>query len=153
MPQSTFKRPLPEGATPSRGYYHAKESKYDEVGPFLGTNSAYSLLTTAPDFAQFLSLVCRGKGLSAESYQEMLRIQTENMPDAVSPKRWRLGWEALAIKGREAVFHSGDNGNYMSMALFFPDNGEGYVVMTNGESGFSFINVFLREMGAGERSD
>lgn len=151
MPDSTFERPLPANVTRSRGYFLADNNKSDEVAPFRRANAAYSLSTTASDYAQFLSIVCRGEGLAAETSEEMLRIQTTGMVDGNTTKQWRLGWEALTIKQRETVFHSGDNGNYIAIALYYPDNGEGYVVMTNSESGFAFINEFLREAGAGER--
>lgn len=151
MSNSAFRRPLPVSLFPSRGYFNGEEDRSDEVAPFTRENAAYSLVTTASDFAQFLSVVCRGDNLTSEAYQDMLRVQTAGMPQGDLSKQWRLGWESLTIKGRETVFHSGDNGNYMSMALYFVDNGEGYVVMTNGESGIAFINEFLREARAGER--
>lgn len=150
MPNSSFKRPLPRGVRASRGYLEG-QTEGDDVAPFERENAAYSLVTTSTDFARFMSLVCGQRMLTAKSYAEMTRVQTDDLPQDEPTKRWRLGWEALTIKEREAVFHTGDNGNYMAMALYFPDDGEGYVVMTNSETGLAFINEFLREAGAGER--
>lgn len=152
MPDSTFKRPLPPNVTISHGYFEG-ETNGDAVAPFERENAAYSLATTSADYARFVSLVCRQESLDPASYADMLRIQTSNFPQSDEAKSWRLGWEALTIKGRDAVFHTGDNGNYMAMALFFPDDGEGYVVFTNAETGLPFINAFLREAGAGERQE
>jgi len=152
MPDSTFKRPLPPNVTISHGYFDG-ETNGEAAAPFERENAAYSLATTSTDFARFVSLVCRRESLDPASYAEMLRIQTDGFPQNDEARSWRLGWEALNIKGRDAVFHTGDNGNYTAMALFFPDDGEGYVVMTNAETGLPFINDFLREAGAGERQE
>lgn len=114
------------------------------VAPFTHANAAYSLATTAEDYAGFVSMVCKRQGMSRDVYAEMLRVQTDAFVGEHDPVRWRLGWESRVIRGREAVFHTGDNGNYVALAVFFVDNGEGYVVLTNSGSGMPFINEFLR---------
>lgn len=147
MPNSTFKRPLPSGTEPSQGYAVVGEAGSD-VAPFWRENAAFSLATTARDFAKFLGTVCRQEGLARGTYSEMLSVQAQEVEPDGQQIRWRLGWQALTINGRDAIYHTGDNGNYIALAVLFPDNGEGYVVLTNSGSGLGFSMQFLREVRA-----
>ncbi|MEL7023803.1 MAG: serine hydrolase domain-containing protein [Pseudomonadota bacterium] len=152
MPDSVSRRPFASDADTSRGYHSARNGEGEAVAPFERENAAYSLATTARDYGRFLSMVCSCDGLTKESYRDMLAVQTDEFELEEAVTTWRLGWEARTIQGRETVFHTGDNGNYISMALFFLDDGEGYVVFTNSETGMSFINPFLRSLRQRQRS-
>ncbi|MEM7665502.1 MAG: serine hydrolase domain-containing protein [Pseudomonadota bacterium] len=151
MGNSTFSKALPTSAAVSRGYYQPVAERSEAVASFSHENAAYSLVTTASDFGRFMELACSGEGLTTDSHKDMLRIQTSDPYSAGSQTSWRLGWQALMVRGGDSAFHSGDNGNYQAMALFFLDNGEGSAVFTNAEGGIAFINAFLREMKIRER--
>lgn len=144
MPNSSFKRPLTVTKNESRGYYVDDNKESVLVASFGRESAAYSLITTATDFANFLSLVCQKQRLSEQSYALMLNSQTDSLPQSDNPISWSLGWQMLTIGDRDSVFHTGDNGNYQAMAMFFKETGNGYVVLTNAENGLSFINQFLR---------
>lgn len=147
MPHSSFNRDYRPGTSTSRGYAKASapnEGARDMMPVGDVELAAASLATTATDYAKFMGLMCRGEGLPQASYAEMLRAQTpERTTDEGFPIAWGLGWSLVSIEGRTFVMHTGNNGEYRAFAGYFPDNGEGLVVLTNGKQGTALINDFL----------
>ncbi len=121
-------------------------------GPgFLGrANCAGSLLTTATDYARFLSAVLNGKWLPGRLRDEMLRPQASiagpalfGPPAATGPAAatgadpsWCLGWGAFASRAGAARFHVGyDSPEYENYAVLYLDRKIGLVVLTSGGRG------------------
>ncbi len=147
MPHSSFSHDYANGTTTSRGYAKAStpsEGDRDMMPVGHVELAAASLATTAADFAAFMGMHCRGEGLPLASYAEMLRPQTpERTTDEGLPITWGLGWSLVTIEGRKFVMHTGNNGEYRAFAGFYPDTGEGLVLLTNGRQGTALINDFL----------
>jgi len=148
MPQSSFIRPLPAGTVPSRGYRSARQAGdgRDMVNLTDRAMAASSLVTTAQDYARFLSLVCRREGLSRGAYEDMLRPQSP-LPPGESPFRtsYGLGWAIADLgRGETLVAHDGNNGEYRAFAGFVPQSREGIVVLTNGANGKALIDALLQ---------
>lgn len=144
MPNSTFVLPLPEGVTPSRGYARASEP---ETGRDLDTLSqrgvaAASLLTTAGDYAAFLSHVCKREGLTPESYEAMLTPQSP-APDEAMETSWALGFMTVRTPDGLMIGHGGNNGEYRAFGGFLEGSGHGLVVLTNGETGQAMIDAII----------
>ncbi len=156
MPHSSFNDNYASGTSTSRGYEKAStpnEGDRDMMPVGQVELAAASLATTAADYAAFMGLHCRGEGLPQTSYTEMLRAQTpERITDEGFPIRWGLGWSLVTIEGRKFVMHTGDNGEYRAFAGFYPDTGEGLVMLTNGKQGTALINEFLG-LDGGSRGD
>ena len=146
MPHSTFVRPLPDGAAPSRGYGAASDPATGRDMDNLGDRgaAAYSLVTTARDYARFLSHVCRGEGLSSETHADMLRPQSP-VPEDQSPfpTSYGLGWMVADLGGETFVGHGGNNDEYRALAGFVRESGDGIVVLTNGARGEDLIDVIM----------
>ena len=153
MPHSTFGRPLPDGALPSRGYGRASDPASGRGMENLTERAmaASSLVTTAGDYAAFLARVCRGEGLGAETLAEMLRPQSD-APDEVSvvepggvplPTSWALGWMVVELGGETMVGHGGRNEEYNAFGGFVLEAGDGVVILTNGERGEALIQAVL----------
>ena len=147
MPHSTFTRPLPPGTVASRGYRSAKQagSGRDMSNLTDFAMSAASLVTTAQDYARFLSLVCKREGLSRAAYDDMLRPQAP-LPQGDSP--WPtsrgLGWAITDLGGTTLVSHNGSNGEYRAFASFVRESREGIVILTNGVKGRQLIESLLQ---------
>lgn len=147
MPHSSFSHDYRPGTSVSRGYTAASSPNEGDrdmmpVGDL--ELAAASLATTSQDYAAFMGMICKGEGLPAESYAEMLRPQTpERVDSAGLPIRWALGWSVVDFGGRPFVVHTGNNGQYRAVAGFFPDNGEGFALLTNGANGTDLIGDFL----------
>lgn len=138
MPHSTFAQPLPEGVTASRGYRTNSDPASGRAMTSLRTQamSAASLATTAEDYARFLGHVCRGEGLHASTYTDMLTAQSP-VPDGESPvpTAYGLGWMIANIDEGTLAGHGGNNGEYRAFAGFIRESGLGLVILTNGANG------------------
>lgn len=149
MPNSTFAPPLPDGAAPSRAYRSARDP---ESGRGL-TNlqdrggAAGGLVTTANDYARFVSRVCSGAGLSPASHAAMLEAQSPAPADEYpAPTSWALGWGVMSLGPETIVFHGGNNDEYRSLAGFLPETGEGFVFLANGRNGGDMINAIIEDL-------
>ena len=101
-------------------------------------NAAYSLYTSAEDYARFLVEMLRvdrtaDHSLSAATRAEMLTpVSHRDDQDA----DWGLGWGLRKMDGQQLVYHSGSNGTgFRCYSEFFPETGEGLVIMTNAVGG------------------
>lgn len=147
MPQSTFVRPLRPGTVASRGYASAAQASGGRDMTTLTDHalSAASLVTTAQDYARFLSLVCRREGLSRAAYDDLLRPQAPVPGDEPpGPMSRGLGW-AITRLGDDTtlVSHNGSNGEYRAFAGFVRDSRDGIVILTNGVRGRALIEALL----------
>lgn len=149
MPRSTLARPLPSGVRPSRGYDLASDpgSGRGMINLRDRAMAASSLVTTADDYARFLSRICRREGLRAESYDDMLRPQSPVAPDAPSPS-WSLGFTIADVDGATFIGHTGNNDEYRALGGFLKETGEGLVLLTNGGNGSEMIDVAARRPDA-----
>jgi CubicO group peptidase (beta-lactamase class C family) len=146
MPHSTFARPLPGGVVPSRGYRSASDPATGRAMTNLQDRglAAASLVTTAGDYANFLSHVCHCQGLRPETYADMLAPQSpvpEN--EAAVPTSYGLGWMLADVGEGTFAGHGGNNDEYRALAGFVIESGDGLVVLTNGAGGESLIDVLL----------
>ncbi|MCQ8186121.1 serine hydrolase domain-containing protein [Parvularcula maris] len=146
MPNSSFDGRLRGRAVPSRAYEAASDpaSGRDLYLKPHRTGAAWGLLTTAGDYAAFLAAVCRGEGLSETMRAEMLRPQSPIPPATTpAPASYGLGWVITQLGPETIVMHSGNNGEYRSLAAYLPATGEGYVILTNGRNGEDMIGAIL----------
>ena len=125
-----------------------------------------SLHTTSTEYAQFMCAVMKPSDseyyLSPEMTCEMFKSQVQvndNAPwhkdwpkptvvtdDLVS---WGLGWGLQQTSQGYSFWHWGDNDHYHSIAMGFPENGQGIVILTNGANGQKLILRILREIIGG----
>ena len=153
MPDSAVARPLPEGVEPAKGYPAAPEAGNGRGLDELGDNAraAYSLVTTAGDYAAFLSHVCADEGLSPDLHAEMLRPQSPAPMEVLRvgdgpvppPASWGLGWMILDLGPVSLAGHGGSNDEFTAFAGFMPETGDGLVILTNGRNGERMINAIL----------
>ena len=101
-------------------------------------NAAYSLYTTAEDYARFLVEILRedrsaAHSISAEMRSRMLTAASHRKDQAAD---WGLGWGLRTIHGQRMVYHSGANGTgFRCYCEFFPDAGHGLVLMSSAIGG------------------
>lgn len=130
---------------------HADDGAPQPRSTYLHPNAAYSLYTTAPDYARLLVEVMkaeRGESalLSRAAAQEMLKHQVAvagarepiERPGAAQGQAvyWGLGWSLNATAQGDIAHHSGANATgFRSFSQFSPTRGSGLVVLTNGTQG------------------
>jgi CubicO group peptidase (beta-lactamase class C family) len=122
--------------------------------------SAWSLETTATDYARFLLGVLRGAHLKPETARRWLMPQVtltkkcvqcldDNGADLDLHLAWALGW---GVEPDEGVFFQwGDNGNFKSFAMGRLQDQSAIVVLTNSEAGMTIMPDILS--GGGFRAD
>lgn len=125
-----------------------KKQKYDEA------NAAYSLQTTAADYAKFLLAIINDRRLQPETTEQMLAplvSVTEwgsNPPEINDTISWGLGMGLQqTAKGRE-FWHWGDNGAFKCYFTASKERGSGLVYFTNSSNGLS-ITPELAELFTG----
>jgi CubicO group peptidase (beta-lactamase class C family) len=153
------RRMLPEAIGMKRSSYAWSEgldnqlaAGHDEKGDFLQKtrymhpNAAYTLYTTAHEYASFLAGVMRpGAFLSLASLQEMIayQVHVEIRDPMERPGRakgrdvwWGLGWSINTTGEGDILHHSGANrSGFRCYSQYSPGRKTGIVIMTNGLGG------------------
>ena len=154
MAMSTLGEPLPDRAEPSRGYRSAGDPGSGRDLAIGTAGAAGGLVTTVGDYAAFLARVCRGEGLSAGAFAEMLRPQSPVPPgNYPGPASWSLGWAVVTLGEETIVMHDGNNDEYRSFAAFLPGSGEGYVMLANGANGDELIAAVMERVQQAAQAD
>ena len=106
--------------------------------------AAGGLYTTAPDLARFVAAhmsgprgEAAGRGvLAPETLHQMLTPQpaTKGAPFG---DRWGLGYQLTDAGSAKLAHHSGDNIGWKTWAVFKPEAGTGFAVLTNSDRGIS----------------
>ncbi len=110
---------------------------------------AGGLHSNARDFARFISWIMRKEGLSDESYREMLSPHVDLPVDneirsTFEVEQWTLGFAKEGSQFGDKFSHGGNNGDFQSYFEFYPDQGIGYVFMTNSNKG-NELNTELKQ--------
>jgi CubicO group peptidase (beta-lactamase class C family) len=129
---------------------HGDDGAAQPKSKYLHPNAAYTLYTTAHDYAQLLVEVMkaeRGESalLSRAAAQEMLRHQVAvgsrepiERPGTAQGQAvyWGLGWSINATAQGDIAHHSGANSTgFRCFSQFSPTRGSGLVILTNGSQG------------------
>jgi CubicO group peptidase (beta-lactamase class C family) len=113
---------------------HVKEGPQRRT---MGLGVASGVYTTAADYARFLLAIMR-----ASSRWDPFRLSAGSVNNMVIPRvvagpgvLWALGWGVVPTSDGDAVWHWGDGGGFRNLAVFYPRDGKGVVILTNGHSG------------------
>ena len=114
------------------GAVKSRRNYYDQA------NAAYTLYTTADDYASFLVEILRRDRSSDHSISEATRTRmlTPFSHRDDQNADWGLGWGIRSRDNEQTVYHSGANGSgFRCYSEFRPRRGDGMVLMTNGVGG------------------
>jgi CubicO group peptidase (beta-lactamase class C family) len=109
------------------------------------------LLTTATDYAKFLIEVIEPRPedafrLSQASLAEMLRPQVKVEDGDGYSISWALGWRTARTDDGELVSHGGDQTGFHSTSEISVAGKSGYVILTNGDSGWKLVKHLAPEI-------
>ncbi len=107
---------------------------------------AYSMYTEAHEFTTFMLTLLNQKGLKAETYEQMLRLQSEYPMEEGEPVPKYKQYMGLSINVRDSPYgkalgHGGNNGDFTCEFEVYKDQKMGYVVFTNADSSYPFISA------------
>jgi CubicO group peptidase (beta-lactamase class C family) len=141
---------------------------HDERGAFLQktkyshANAAYSLYTTAAEYAVFLTEILKidrsaRHSLSQRSIEEMLspQVKLDVREPIERPGRaqgqavyWGLGWSINETEEGRFFHHSGSNrSGFRCFSQFNTVRGSGIVIMTNSSNGSDFWTRLINRVG------
>ena len=141
---------------------HDEEGKPKARARYRHANAAYTLVTTASDYARFLTAILDPqafgpKALSRAGVDGMLRhaVRADARDPIERPGRasggvvfWGLGWGINETPGGDVVYHSGANQTgfrcYSQLSL---SRGTGIVVLTNGLGGGALWTRLVAAIG------
>ncbi len=141
---------------------HSADGKCNESKKYVHSNAAYTLYTTANEYAKFIIEImnpdsAKDFSLSNQMINEMLthqvRVDTREVMDR--PGRnfglfaFRgLGWAIDSTITGDVVYHSGSNQTgFRCYSQFSPKDGSGIVIMTNGENGSELWQRLIKVVG------
>lgn len=135
---------------------HDKFGKSEEKGKPGKPNVAYSLQTTAGDYARFVLAILTARGLKPGTADQMLSRQAR-LPkklfgeDTLSPNlSWGLGFGLENTATGDYFWHWGDNGSYKCYVAADRKRGNAVVYFTNSANGLSFNQEITRWFLGGE---
>jgi len=141
---------------------HDEAGKPKERARYRHANAAYTLVTTAPDYARFLTAILDPqafgpKALSSAGVAGMLKhaVRADARDPIERPGRarggavsWGLGWGINETAGGDVVYHSGANQTgFRCYSQMSPSRGTGIVILTNGLGGGALWTRLVAAIG------
>ncbi|UFH52979.1 serine hydrolase [Spirosoma sp. KNUC1025] len=132
-------------------YAHTKEGKPEPHYKSDQANTAYSLQTTADDYAKFLMAILTARGLKQATVDQMLTGQGKlptkfGATDSLSPTlSWGLGLGLEHTSTGDYFWHWGDNDTYKCYVVGSPKSHNALVFFTNSANGLRLIGEMTRQ--------
>ncbi|HEX7357951.1 MAG TPA: serine hydrolase [Ignavibacteriaceae bacterium] len=141
---------------------HNVDGKSNERKKYVHSNAAYSLYTTAVEYAKLIMDILKPTNqtdysLSDQMINEMLthQVRVDNREVIDRPGRnyglfaFRgLGWAIDSTITGDVIYHSGANQTgFRCYSQFSPKDKSGIVIMTNGENGNELWRRLIKEIG------
>jgi CubicO group peptidase (beta-lactamase class C family) len=109
-------------------------------------NAAGSLLTTASEFAHFMTQVMEhaspDQGYLTDSTRCEMLTPHVHLHEGLA---WGLGWGLASENGEDTFWHWGENGLFQNFALGNPSRRSGIVVLTNSDKGLKVCERIVNE--------
>lgn len=141
MTHSSFLQPLPKSDAPMAATPYRATGEPVPGGPHIYPElAAAGLWTTPTDVAHFALGVVRawtGRDASVLSQATALQMLTPGLGN------YGLGPIVLGVAPHRRILHAGVNDGFVSFMTMF-ENGDGAVIMTNGDQGGELANEIMR---------
>jgi len=154
------------------GLYHFYFSKNDTLEKLLATGHfdnipsndglpeepgmAYSLHTEANAFTRFMLALLHQEGLKPETYDNMLKVQSEYNIEEGQEKPKYQEYMGISLAVRETPYglaygHGGNNGDFRCQFEIYKDFKMGYVLFTNGSGAYPLIEAMPQLLVEGKK--
>ncbi|WP_428660483.1 serine hydrolase domain-containing protein [Runella sp.] len=138
-------------------YPHDESGKVEEKYMPSQANMAYSLHTTANDYARFVLALLNATGLKRSTLDQMFSAQTQ-LPsrffgsDLAPNSYWGLGIGLEKNPTGTYLWHWGDNGAFKCFVMVNLAQTEGVIYFSNGSNGLDFADELVRQTIGGQHS-
>lgn len=105
-------------------------------------NAAWSLLTTAPDYARFVAALL--DPTHAKLMRSWLRESFTPQTPVEAGISWGLGWGLSSSAAGDSFWHWGSNAGYRCFVAASHTMGNGVVVMTNSDNGMALCREVVQ---------
>lgn len=117
------------------GHRNGKPTDNDKHDHNFG--ASYSLITTAGDYAKFITdILVPATAKKQKVVEALLELQTD-VPHEKGKLHRALGFAAKQVDGRLKYYHSGNNGDFLAYVEFDPASRNGVVIFSNSDKLFS----------------
>ncbi len=110
-------------------------------------NGGASLLTTAHDYATFISAILNNQGLKEETIDQMISPQVKatkwGKDELDEHIYWGWGWGVQPGSVGYGFWHWGDNGDLRAYTVAYKDRGDGLVYFSNSNNGLSIAKSIV----------
>lgn len=131
---------------------HSREGKSEPHDKSNQANTAYSLQTTADDYAKFLMAILTATGLKSSTVDQMvssqgrLPNQFSNATNTLSPSlSWGLGFGVEHTSESDYFWHWGDNDTYKCYVVGSRQHQDAVVYFTNSFNGLGLLGEITRQ--------
>lgn len=152
MPNSSYEW-MPQFDTMAVASFN-REGENRGVRRFPRQNVAYTLLTNAHDYSNFLKVLLNGTGLKRKTYKMMITpcsgLATQYPPkireiDKKGTIAWGLGIGTEKTKNHGTIlWHWGDNGNSKALFIIIPNERKTFVYFANSACGHDIVNQMTK---------
>lgn len=129
---------------------HDESGNVEPKSKPMQANMAYSLHTTAPDYARFVLALFHSTGLKTNTVDQMLSPQSQ-LPTRFSGSDtlaahsyWGLGIGLEQKPGETYFWHWGDNGAFKCFVMANRTRKSAVIYFTNGSNGLDFADEIVR---------
>lgn len=117
---------------------HQINGQQDKRSTFVRSNAAYTLLTTASDYALFLQELIK-KQLSHLMNDQVALYSSEKPYELAKHINWGLGIGIYTKEIGNTAWHWGDNGNFKGFFIVHPEKKEILICLTNHTNGLKLM--------------
>ncbi len=116
-------------------------------------NAAYSLQTTARDYAQLMMALLNGQGLKEETARAFFQpaVELARLPDGSSAS-WGLGIGLLNTAQERYCWQWGGHNWFASFTISLLDSGLGLIYLSNAMSGFGIAKALIESCFGAEKT-
>lgn len=112
-------------------------------------NAAFTLHTSALDYAKFVLAILTGVGLKSETINEMFQFHVkvqEGSVDRLSDSiAWGLGWGLQHTRNGDSFWHWGDNQGVKCFIVGFRNQNRAIIIFTNSSNGLPVIAEIIQK--------
>lgn len=127
---------------------------YDEKGnliplkKYFSANAAANLLTTVGDYSKFLTYMMQ----QSEDHPNLYKNIVSNQIRIGESHHFGLGWEIFTDFSNDeyALLHTGRDPGVNTLAIFFPNSKNGYVIFMNGDNALPVLEHVLKDSYLGD---